>query len=52
MIDSIKGEKTLTMDGSTIDVMFQRSLFLGGYVNGNDPEAMADTVRKSLRRRG
>ena len=26
--------------------------FLGGYVNGNDPGAMADTVRKSLRRKG
>ena len=51
MIDSIKGEKTLAMDGSTIDVMFSGA-FLGGYVNGNDPEAMADTVRKSLRRKG
>lgn len=53
MIDSIKGvKKTLTMDGSTIDVMFSGASFLGGYVNGNDPEAMADTVRKSLRRKG
>ncbi|QIF45224.1 LPD38 domain-containing protein [Aeromonas veronii] len=53
VIDSIKGvEKTLAMDGSTIDVMFSGASFLGGYVNGNDPEAMADTVRKSLRRKG
>lgn len=53
VIDSIKGvKKTLAMDGSTIDVMFSGASFLGGYVNGNDPEAMADTVRKSLRRNG
>ncbi|MEV3812395.1 LPD38 domain-containing protein [Aeromonas allosaccharophila] len=53
VIDSIKGvKKTLEMDGSTIDVMFSGASFLGGYVNGNDPEAMADTVRKSLRRKG
>lgn len=53
MIDSIKGvKKTLAMDGSTIDVMFSGASFLGGYVNGNDPTAMADTVRKSLRRKG
>ncbi|MCE9926593.1 LPD5 domain-containing protein [Aeromonas media] len=53
MIDSIKGvKKTLAMDGSTIDVMFSGASFLGGYVNGNDPGAMADTVRKSLRRKG
>lgn len=53
MIGSIKGvKKTLAMDGSTIDVMFSGASFLGGYVNGNDPGAMADTVRKSLRRKG
>ena len=53
MIDSIKGvRKTWRMDGSTIDVMFSGASFLGGYVNGNDPGAMADTVRKSLRRKG
>ncbi len=53
MIDSIKGvRKTWRMDGSTIDVMFSGASFLGGYVNGNDPEAMADTVRTSLRRKG
>ncbi|WP_244464654.1 LPD38 domain-containing protein [Aeromonas piscicola] len=53
VIDSIKGvRKTLAMDGSTIDVMFSGASFLGGYVNGNDPGAMADTVRKSLRRKG
>ncbi|HHQ4679067.1 TPA: LPD38 domain-containing protein [Aeromonas veronii] len=53
VIDSIKGvKKTLAMDGSTIDVMFSGASFLGGYVNGNDPSAMADTVRKSLRRKG
>ncbi|AJE36369.1 hypothetical protein U876_11590 [Aeromonas hydrophila NJ-35] len=53
VIDSIKGvKKTLAMDGSTIDVMFSGASFLGGYVNGNDPTAMADTVRKSLRRKG
>ncbi|MFQ1922600.1 LPD38 domain-containing protein [Aeromonas veronii] len=53
VIDSIKGvKKTLAMEGSTIDVMFSGASFLGGYVNGNDPEAMADTVRKSLRRKG
>lgn len=53
VIDSIKGvKKTLAMDGSTIDVMFSGASFLGGYVNGNDPGAMADSVRKSLRRKG
>ncbi|HHO0882150.1 TPA: LPD38 domain-containing protein [Aeromonas hydrophila] len=53
VIDSIKGvKKTLAMDGSTIDVMFSGASFLGGYVNGNDPTAMADAVRKSLRRKG
>ncbi|BBR39396.1 hypothetical protein WP3W19E03_19210 [Aeromonas veronii] len=53
VIDSIKGvKKTLAMDGSAIDVMFSGASFLGGYVNGNDPTAMADTVRKSLRRKG
>ncbi|MFQ1995692.1 LPD38 domain-containing protein [Aeromonas veronii] len=53
VIDSIEGvKKTLAMDGSTIDVMFSGASFLGGYVNGNDPGAMADTVRKSLRRKG
>lgn len=53
VIDSIKGvKKTLAMDGSTIDVMFSGASFLGGYINGNDPTAMADTVRKSLRRKG
>lgn len=53
VIGSIRGvKKTLTMDGSTIDVMFSGASFLGGYVNGNDPGAMADTVRKSLRRKG
>lgn len=53
VVDSIKGvKKTLAMDGSTIDVMFSGASFLGGYVNGNDPGAMADTVRKSLRRKG
>ncbi|MFA7819292.1 LPD38 domain-containing protein [Aeromonas dhakensis] len=53
VIDSIQGvKKTLAMDGSTIDVMFSGASFLGGYVNGNDPTAMADTVRKSLRRKG
>ncbi|MGL4717410.1 MAG: LPD38 domain-containing protein [Aeromonas sp.] len=53
VIDSIKGvKKTLLMDGTTIDVMFSGASFMGGYVNGNDPEAMADTVRKALRRKG
>ncbi len=53
LIDSIKGvKKTLSMEGSTIDVMFSGASFLGGYVNGNDPGAMVDTVRKSLRRKG
>ncbi|WP_162516392.1 LPD38 domain-containing protein [Aeromonas veronii] len=53
VIDSIKGvKKTLAMEGSTIDVMFSGASFLGGYVNGNDPGAMADSVRKSLRRKG
>ncbi|WP_257621847.1 LPD38 domain-containing protein [Aeromonas hydrophila] len=53
VIGSIKGvKKTLTMEGSTIDVMFSGASFLGGYVNGNDPTAMADTIRKSLRRKG
>ena len=29
----------------TLDVMFSGASFLGGYVNGNDPTAMADSVR-------
>ncbi|MFQ2440564.1 LPD38 domain-containing protein [Aeromonas caviae] len=53
VIDSIKGvKKTLAMEGSTLDVMFSGASFLGGYVNGNDQTAMADSVRKSLRRKG
>ncbi|MGU5678092.1 LPD38 domain-containing protein [Aeromonas allosaccharophila] len=53
VIDSLKGvRKTWRMEGSTIDVMFSGASFLGGYVNGNDPGAMADSVRKSLRRKG
>ncbi|MGL4868795.1 MAG: LPD38 domain-containing protein [Aeromonas veronii] len=53
VIDSFKGvRKTWKMEGSTIDVMFSGASFLGGYVNGNDPGAMADSVRKSLRRKG
>ncbi|MDM5117182.1 LPD38 domain-containing protein [Aeromonas hydrophila] len=53
VIDSIKGvKKTLAMEGSTLDMMFSGASFLGGYVNGNDPTAMADSVRKSLRRKG
>ncbi|MFM4903783.1 LPD38 domain-containing protein [Aeromonas veronii] len=53
VIDSIRGvRKTWRMEGSTIDVMFSGASFLGGYVNGNDPGAMADSVRKSLRRKG
>ncbi|SIR40615.1 hypothetical protein SAMN05880558_11346 [Aeromonas sp. RU39B] len=53
VVDSIKGiRKTLAMDGSTLDVMFSGASFLGGYVNGNDPGAMADSVRKALRRKG
>lgn len=53
VIDSIKGvKKTLAMEGSTLDVMFSGASFLGGYVNGNDPTAMADSVRKALRRKG
>ncbi|SIQ71566.1 Methyltransferase small domain-containing protein [Aeromonas sp. RU39B] len=53
VVDSIKGiRKTLAMDGNTLDVMFSGASFLGGYVNGNDPGAMADSVRKALRRKG
>ncbi|WP_429056681.1 LPD38 domain-containing protein [Aeromonas jandaei] len=53
ILDSIRGlQKTFAMKGSTIDVMFSGASFLGGYVNGNDPGAMADVVRKSLRRKG
>ncbi|MGY3876476.1 LPD38 domain-containing protein [Aeromonas enteropelogenes] len=53
LIDSIKGvNKTLTTKGSTLDVMFSGASFLGGYVNGTEPGAMADAVRKSLRRKG
>lgn len=53
ILDSIRGlRKTFAMKGSTIDVMFSGASFLGGYVNGNDPGAMADVVRKSLRRKG
>ncbi|AYO65398.1 hypothetical protein E3D14_08760 [Aeromonas salmonicida subsp. salmonicida] len=53
VIDSIRGmRKTWKMEGSTIDVMFSGASFLGGYVNGNDPTAMTDAVRKSLRRKG
>lgn len=53
MIDSIRGiRKTMKMGGSTIDVMFSGASFLGGHLNGNDPQAMADSVRKALHRKG
>ncbi|EKF9624953.1 hypothetical protein O1C60_000096 [Vibrio cholerae] len=52
-VDSLKGvRKTLRKEGGTIDMMFAGSSFLGGYINGNDPQAMADSVRKALIRKG
>ena len=33
-------------------MMFSGASFLGGYVNGNNPEAMASSVRKALRAKG
>ncbi|WP_326027721.1 LPD38 domain-containing protein [Vibrio cholerae] len=53
IVDSFKGVgKTLRKEGGTIDMMFAGSSFLGGYINGNDPQAMADSVRKALIRKG
>ncbi|GAA4493425.1 LPD38 domain-containing protein [Pseudaeromonas paramecii] len=53
LIDSIKGVKqTLKMNGGSIDMMFSGASFLGGYVSGNNPEAMASSVRKALRAKG
>ncbi|EOX1555423.1 LPD38 domain-containing protein [Vibrio cholerae] len=53
IVDSLKGvRKTLRKEGGTIDMMFAGSSFLGGYINGNDPQAMADSVRKALIRKG
>ncbi|WP_421186885.1 LPD38 domain-containing protein [Aeromonas enteropelogenes] len=52
-VDSIKGLKnTWKMDDSTINVMFSGASFVGGRVNGEDPEASAKAVRKTLIRKG
>lgn len=53
IVDSFKGVgKTLKKADGTLDMMFSGASFLGGYVNGNDPQAMADSVRKALKRKG
>ncbi|WP_421215966.1 LPD38 domain-containing protein [Aeromonas enteropelogenes] len=52
-VDSIKGLKnTWKMDDSTINVMFSGASFVGGHANGEDPEASAKAVRKTLIRKG
>lgn len=52
-LDAFKGAlKAYKMDGAAMDMMFAGSSFMGGYVNANDPQGMADTVRKGLRRKG
>ncbi|MBE4617393.1 LPD38 domain-containing protein [Vibrio navarrensis] len=53
IIDSLRGaKKTIKKEAGTLDMMFSGASFLGGYVNGNDPQAMADSVRKALKRKG
>jgi hypothetical protein len=53
MIDSIRGvKKAWKMDDSSVDMMFSGASFMGGNLRGNDPEAMAATIRKTLRRKG
>lgn len=53
LVDSIRGvRKTLKMNGGSVDMMFSGASFLGGHVNGNNPEAMAQSVRKALRAKG
>ncbi|EGR1514130.1 hypothetical protein D6089_20100 [Vibrio vulnificus] len=53
IVNSLKGaKKTIKKEAGTLDMMFSGASFLGGYVNGNDPQAMADSVRKALKRKG
>lgn len=52
-IDAFKGAvRAFKVDKNTMDMMFAGASFMGGYVNAQDPNAMADTVRKALRRKG
>lgn len=52
-LDAIHGVvSAYKMDGGAMDMMFAGSSFVGGYVNANDPQGMADTIRKGLRRKG
>ena len=52
-LDAFSGAvKAYNMTGGGLDMMFAGASFMGGYVNANDPEGMADTIRKGLRRKG
>lgn len=52
-IDSVRGAwKSLKEEGGMLDMMFAGGSFLGGYVNGNDPKAMAEATRAALRAKG
>ena len=52
-LDALSGAvKAYNMTGGGLDMMFAGASFMGGYVNANDPEGMADTIRKGLRRKG
>jgi hypothetical protein len=52
-IDSVNGAlKSLREEGGSIDMVFSGASFIGGYINGNDPEAMASAIRRALAKKG
>ncbi|MBE0435921.1 MAG: hypothetical protein IBX56_08980, partial [Methylomicrobium sp.] len=52
-IDSLRGaQKALSEKGGAIDMMFSGASFIGGYINGNDPEATAQAIRRVLAKQG
>lgn len=51
--DSLKGlKKAFKEDEAYRDLIFSGAAFQGGYVHGSDPEAAAQQVRRSLRKKG
>ena len=51
--DTIKGMKgAFTQDPDYRELMFANASFQGGYVHGTDPEATAQIVRRSLKKKG
>lgn len=52
-IDSLHGAaKSLKEEGGTIDMLFSGASFMGGYINSNDPEAMAEGIQRALLQKG